>query len=266
MNSGDATTIDDPIISVSAVQHSYTAARRATVSALGPISFQQERHSFLAVLGPSGCGKSTLLSIVAGLVRPTAGEVRIDGQAISRPYRDMGFVFQQDLLMDWRTARQNVMIQGEFQGLKRKNIVDRTDELLLMVGLDGFGDKRPYELSGGMRQRVAICRALVHDPALLLLDEPFGALDALTREQMNVELQRIWLETRKSAVLITHSIPEALFLADRVLVLSNRPGRIVADVHIDAPRPRSLDWLESSSAGAVSHRLREALTDTAEAY
>lgn len=195
---------------------------------------------FISLVGPSGCGKSTILKVIAGLVAPSTGIVSVDGQPLTGPYQGMGIVFQEALLLDWRTVLGNVLLQADVRRMARADLEPRARDLLSRVGLGEFLDRRPYELSGGMRQRVAICRALVHNPSLLLMDEPFGALDAMTREQMNEDLQRLWLDLGMTAFFVTHSIPEAALLSDRVLVMSARPGRLLDDVDIDLPRPRTL--------------------------
>jgi NitT/TauT family transport system ATP-binding protein len=202
------------------------------VTALENIDVTIEAGEFVSIVGPSGCGKSTLLMCVAGLIAPSAGSVDIGNRQVSGPFTDLGIVFQEALLLDWRTVLGNVLFQIEMRGLDPKAYETRARELLARVGLGGFEGKSPWELSGGMRQRVAICRALIHDPPLLLMDEPFGALDTLTRDQMNVDLQRLCAETGKTALFITHSISEAVFLSDRVLVMTPRPGRIIADLKI----------------------------------
>jgi NitT/TauT family transport system ATP-binding protein len=195
------------------------------------------------VVGPSGCGKTTLLKLIAGLLPPSSGEIRIEGRAITKPHGDVGIVFQTAMLLPWRSVFRNVMMPVEVKNLPRETYQKRAQALLKMVGLEGFEHKYPWQLSGGMQQRASICRALVHDPKIMLMDEPFGALDAMTRERMNVELQRIQRETRKTMLLITHSIPEAAFLADRILVMTERPGSIAAVYDVPLPRPRSLDVL-----------------------
>jgi len=205
--------------------------------------FDIQDSQFIAIVGPSGCGKTTILKMLAGLVPYTSGLITIDGNKVNRPQTDLGIIFQDSVLLDWRDVLSNVMLQIEIRGLDQNIYAPRAHELLKAVGLDGFETKKPYELSGGMRQRVAICRALVHDPPLLLMDEPFGALDALTREQISMDIQHLWMEKRKTALLITHSIPEAVLLADRVIVMSPHPGRIVEIIDIDLPRPRRLDQL-----------------------
>ncbi|MGE0715170.1 MAG: ABC transporter ATP-binding protein [Alphaproteobacteria bacterium] len=213
---------------------------RGPVEALAGIDLAVRDCEFLTVLGPSGCGKSTLLKCVAGLEPISAGSIVIDGRTVTRPPPDLGIVFQRDLLLDWRTNLDNVLISVEFLGLRRRDYIERARSLLDVFGLAGFEDRYPWELSGGMRQRVAICRALVDDPGFLLMDEPFGALDALTRDELNLELQRIWLRDRKTVLFITHSVPEAVFLSDRVIVMDRNPGRIAAEFTVDLPRPRSL--------------------------
>ncbi|MGD0023813.1 MAG: ABC transporter ATP-binding protein [Xanthobacteraceae bacterium] len=207
--------------------------------ALDRVDSRIEPGEFVAIVGPSGCGKSTLLSLVAGLLPPTTGRILIDGEEVKRPHPKVGVVFQTDLLLYWRTILDNILLPIEIKGRRRHKYAARADELLDQVGLKGFGGKYPSELSGGMRQRAAICRALVQEPELLLMDEPFGALDALTREQMISDLQTMWLAVNNTLVFITHSIEEAVFLADRVLVMSPRPGRIDLDRRIEIERPRN---------------------------
>jgi NitT/TauT family transport system ATP-binding protein len=230
--------------------------RDGRVSALERIAFDVGEGEFVAVVGPSGCGKSTLLKILAGLLPPSGGEAWLRGSPISGPRRDIGVVFQSPVLFPWRTVLDNVLLPVDVQRLGRAGLRATALDLLGLVGLAGFERRYPWELSGGMQQRVALTRALVHDPAMLLMDEPFGALDAMTREHMNLELQRIWLERRKTVLFITHSIPEAVFLADRVLVMSPRPGRILEDVRVDFARPRSLDVTSAVAFGELVRRLR----------
>jgi NitT/TauT family transport system ATP-binding protein len=181
--------------------------------------------------------------MLAGLVPYTGGSITIAGKKVTRPQTDLGIIFQDSVLLDWRDVISNVMLQVDIRGLDRAQYMPVAKELIKATGLDGFENKKPYELSGGMKQRVSICRALVHDPPLLLMDEPFGALDALTREQISMDIQHLWMEKRKTVLLITHSIPEAVLLADRIVVMSPRPGRIVEIIDIDLPRPRRLDRL-----------------------
>ena len=215
------------------------------VRALDQVSLSAERGTFISIIGPSGCGKSTLLMMVAGLLPSSSGAVLIDGQEVKRPITDVGIVFQSPVLLDWRSTLKNVLIQAEARGLEKTVSEARARDLLASVGLAGFEDRYPFELSGGMQQRVAICRALLHDPTLLLMDEPFGALDAFTRDQMMLDLQRLWLRRQKTVLFITHSVPEAVFLSDYVVVMTPRPGRIDRVLKIDLPRLRAIGVRES---------------------
>jgi NitT/TauT family transport system ATP-binding protein len=237
---GEAAQRKAALIELSSVSKTYRT-RDGDVPSLKPIDFTVLEGEFLAVVGPSGCGKSTLLKMIAGLVPPTAGEIRIEGNPVLKPNRDVGIVFQNALLLPWRTVLGNVMLPIDMKRLSKREYASRAQQLLATAGLAGFEKKMPWQLSGGMQQRAAICRALIHDPKIMLMDEPFGALDAMTRERMNLELQRIQTETRKTVFLITHSIPEAVFLADRVLVMSERPGSIAAVYEVPIPRPRSIE-------------------------
>jgi len=213
-----------------------------TVEACGDINLDIRQSEFVAVVGPSGCGKTTILKMVAGLQPYTSGTITVGGKRVDRPQTDVGIVFQEAIMLDWRDVLANVMLRSISASWNAPNM-SRSRESLKATGLEGFETKKPYELSGGMRQRVSICRALVHGPSMLMMDEPFGALDALTREQISMDIQRLWMETRKTALHITHSIPEAVLLADRVVVMGPRPGRIVEIIDIDLPRPRRLDQL-----------------------
>ncbi len=213
------------------------------MEACAEVHLDIRQSEFVAIVGPSGCGKTTLLKMVAGLVPYSSGSISVGGRKVDRPQTDVGIVFQESILLDWRDVLSNVMLQVDIRGMDRATCEAVAKHLLRQTGLEGFENKKPYELSGGMRQRVSICRALVHDPPLLLMDEPFGALDALTREQISMDIQRVWMEKRKTALHITHSIPEAVLLADRVVVMSPRPGRIVEILDVDLPRPRRLDKL-----------------------
>jgi NitT/TauT family transport system ATP-binding protein len=224
-------------IEVRNVEKVYTV-RGGTRHALRSTSLDVAAGEFVSIVGPSGCGKSTLLMLVAGLIPPTTGSIEVDGTAVMGPVGNVAVVFQRDVLLDWRTVLANVLLPVEIKRLDPASHRRKARELLRSVGLEEFEDKYPAELSGGMRQRVAICRALVQDPGLLLMDEPFGALDALTREQMNLDLQRMWLRDRNTVLFITHSIEEAVLLSDRVVVMSSRPGRIADIVDNDLPRPR----------------------------
>ena len=231
--------------------------RTGPVTALEDIHFSIGQGQFVALVGPSGCGKSTLLKILTGLVPASQGTARLSGTPIAGPRRDIGVVFQSPVLFPWRTVLGNVLLPADVQHLGRAQLTGLAMELLALVGLEGFEKRYPWELSGGMQQRVAIVRALVHNPAILLMDEPFGALDAMTREQMNLELQRIWLEHRKTVLFITHSIAEAVFLADRVFVMTPRPGRIMDDVAIELARPRNLDIMTTSEFGRYVKQIRD---------
>ncbi len=229
------------MIRLDRVAKTYRTRRGDPVEALAETSLTVEENEFVTLVGPSGCGKSTLLKLVAGLVPPTRGTIRVREQEVSAPFPDVGFVFQQPVLLPWRSVLDNVLFSVEMLGLDPRQYRKPARDLLELTGLAGFETKYPHELSGGMQQRVAICRALLPDPGLLLMDEPFGALDAMTREEMSLELLRIWEERRKTILFVTHSIPEAILLADRVVVMSPRPGRIARVIAVDLPRPRTMD-------------------------
>jgi NitT/TauT family transport system ATP-binding protein len=235
----------------------YASYKGEGVLAVDSVHLDIKDGEFLAVVGPSGCGKSTLLKLVAGLITATDGRVLVNGQEVIGPIDSVGIVFQKSILLEWRTALQNVMLQVEMRHLNKGKYEPRARELLYSVGLSGFEDKRPWELSGGMQQRVAICRALIHDPPILLMDEPFGALDALTREQMRVDLEQLWLSSRKTVLFITHSVSEAVLLADRVAVMTPRPGRIQTIIEINLPRPRKLDAQDSPIFRECTHTIRD---------
>ncbi len=249
-----SSTAQAPYIDVRSVAKTYES-ESGNVQALSTVSLEIRQGEFISLLGPSGCGKTTLMMILAGLAAPSQGEVRIGGCKVEGPYTDLGIVFQNAELLEWRTALQNVLLQTEIRKLDAAKYMPVAKRLLEQVGLRGFEDRFPDELSGGMKQRVALCRALVHDPDILLLDEPFGALDAMTRDQMNADLQRLWLEKRKTAILVTHSIDEAVFMSDRVLVMSARPARVLEDIVIDLPRPRSLDIRHTAEFNAYTGRI-----------
>jgi NitT/TauT family transport system ATP-binding protein len=246
----------DALIEASGVAKTYRTRDGEPLVALKDISFAVAPRQFVSIVGASGSGKTTLLNILAGLIPKSAGEIRIRGVPVEGPQADIGYVFQQAVLLPWRTVIENLMLPVEVMGLPRPESRTRALALLDLVGLGGFAERYPYELSGGMQQRVAIARALVYDPALLLMDEPFGALDAMTRESLNLELLRIWHERRKTVVFVTHSIPEAAFLADRVVVLTPRPGRIADIVEVDLPRPRHLDMMQTDQFGRYTSRIR----------
>jgi NitT/TauT family transport system ATP-binding protein len=241
-------------IEIDAVSKIYDSSDGA-VAALEAVSLDVRDGEFISLLGPSGCGKTTLLRMIANLEEPTTGHIRLHGRGLD----GLGFVFQRDVLVNWRTIIDNVLLPIDFKNKKPSAYRERARQLLATFGLQGWENKRPWELSGGMRQRVAICRALIDNPQLLLMDEPFGALDALTRDDLNVELQNLWLHSHKTALFVTHSIPEAVFLSDRVVVISDKPGRVVDIVEIDFPRPRSLSIREETGFGAYSRHLRQVL-------
>jgi len=227
--------------------------------ALEQVSFQVERQEFVCLVGPSGCGKTTLLRLLGGLLKPTTGRVLFEGEPLAHPRRRIGVVFQKANLMPWRSALANITLPLELQGVESGEARRRAEELIELVGLSGFEHSLPRSLSGGMEQRVAIARALIHNPDVLLLDEPFGALDALTRERMGTELLRIWEAHKTTVVMVTHSIPEALLLADRVLVFSPRPGQIRLSLDVPLPRPRRMDMEYEPEFGALAAQVRQAI-------
>ena len=241
-------------------------AASGPVEALAGISLSVDAGEFVSLVGPSGCGKSTLLRIVAGLRPATAGTVSVDGREVTKPIPDIGMVFQAPILLKWRSILENVLLPAELAGKDAGKLRGRALELLEMAGLGGFGEKLPRELSGGMQQRASLCRALLLDPPLLLMDEPFGALDAITRDDMALELLRIWgerdlpREARKTVLFVTHSIAEAVFLSDRVVVMSARPGRIAADLRIDLPRPRTVELRATEAFGRLNLEIFRTLT------
>lgn len=241
------------MIEIQHLEKTYKTRQGDPVHALSDVNLSIRPGEFVSVVGPSGCGKSTLMRILAGLDVQNGGTATVSGQPIRGPRPDVGVVFQQATLLPWKTVLENVVLPATLRGIDR---TARGRELLGMVSLSGFAEKYPFELSGGMQQRVAICRALVCDPDILLMDEPFGALDAITREQMNVELARIQAEQKKTVVFITHSIPEAVFLGDRVVVMSPRPGRISDVLEVGIPRPRTLETMGIPQFGEFCAKLR----------
>lgn len=230
---------------------------RGPLTALEDLSLQVAPGEFVAVLGPSGCGKSTLLKLASGLLPASSGNIMLDGTPVNGPRPDVGIVFQQATLLPWKSVIENVLVPIRAMKLPVSDYRDKAMDLLKLVQLDKFASHYPGELSGGMQQRVAVARGLVHDPALLLMDEPFAALDAMTREHMMIELQRIWASTRKSVLFITHSIQEAVFLADRIVVMSGRPGRVVEEIKVDLPRPRTADTLGVPRFVDIANHLRD---------
>ena len=240
------------------VTHRFATRGRPPFTAIEDVSFTIAGGEFVSLIGPSGCGKSTLMLLVAGLVRASQGEIRVGGRALSSPLTDVGIVFQDHLLLDFRTALENILLQHDVRGLPRD--AGRNDALALMekLGIDHAADRYPRQLSGGMRQRVSIARALIHRPSVLLMDEPFGALDAITRTQIRHDLEMLWLETRKTVLFITHSVEEAVGLSDRVLVMSPSPGRIVEEIAVDLPRPRPAHLGEYPTFNAYAERIHDA--------
>jgi len=235
-------------------------SKTGDVLALEEVNLAVGDGEFVSILGPSGCGKSTLLMIAGGLVPASGGVVEIAGKKVTKPYTDVGIVFQRDLLFDWRTVLGNVLLQADIRrNMTREAAMERARALIAKTGRAGLENPSAGELSGGMRQRVSICRALLHDAGLLLMDEPFGALDSLTRDQMAMDLQRLWMSYRRSVMFVTHNIAEAVFLSDRVVVMSPRPGRIVADIRIDLPRPREIDVYDSPRFTAFQQEIRRTM-------
>lgn len=249
---------DQPIIKLQGIGKTFGRGADA-VEALRDASFDVREGEFVSLVGPSGCGKSTMLRILAGIIDWDQGEVRVRGENPRATRLPVGMVFQAPVLLPWRTVLQNILLPLEMAGINHRAYEGRARELVDWVGLTGFEAKRPYELSGGMEQRVALCRALMNDPVLLLADEPFGALDAMTRDRLNLELQRTWMATGKTVVFVTHSIQEAVFLGDRVVVMTGRPGRVFATVTVGLPRPRELAIQDGGEFGRYAAEVRAAL-------
>jgi NitT/TauT family transport system ATP-binding protein len=244
------------VIRLDGVEKTYRTRRGDVVRAVEDVTLHVAENEFVTLVGPSGCGKSTLLRLVAGLTPATRGAIRVRDTAVREPFADVGFVFQQPVLLPWRSVLDNVLFSVEMLGQPPRQYRKQAADLLELTGLGGFETKYPRELSGGMQQRVAICRALLPDPSLLLMDEPFGALDAMTREEMSLELLRVWEERRKTILFVTHSIPEAILLADRVVVMTARPGRIARVLTIDLPRPRTMELEFDPRFKAASDEVR----------
>jgi NitT/TauT family transport system ATP-binding protein len=244
------------MIHIAGLEKRFKTRSGETVNALTNVSLDIRENEFISVVGPSGCGKTTLLRILAGLENASSGVIQYDGAQISGPRPDVGVVFQQATLLPWNTVLTNVLLPAHLKNDRSEARVKRAEGLLAFMGLKDFAQKYPFELSGGMQQRVSICRALMREPRILLMDEPFGALDAMTREAMNMELMRVWSEERKTVIFITHSIPEAVLLGDRVVVMSPRPGRISEIIDVDVGRPRSLQTMATPKFGETCNHIR----------
>lgn len=242
-------------IKIQGIHKTYLTRTGRTV-ALQNVDLTVGADEFVALVGPSGCGKSTLLRLVSALIKPSKGKILIDRVALSGPSRDVGIVFQQAVLLPWRNVLDNVLLPAEILGLDMKKARERAYQLLDLVGLAGFEKRGPHELSGGMQQRAAICRGLIHNPSVLLMDEPFAALDALTREELGFELLRIWAVEKKTIIFVTHNISEAILLSDRVVAMSPRPGRISEIIEVDLPRPRTIDMEFTQQFKGYSDRIR----------
>jgi len=250
---------NDPILSLIGVTKRFTTRADDSVLALDEVQLDIPRNQFVTIVGPSGCGKSTLLKIISGIIPPSDGAVRFDGKPLVKSSRQIGMVFQRPVLLPWRSVIGNVLFPIEMLGWDVAKYRDEAMRLVEWIGLGGFERALPNELSGGMQQRVAICRALIYDPQMLMMDEPFGALDAMTRDDLSVELLRIWTERKKTVVFVTHSIPEAVLLADRVVIMAARPGRILMDLAVNLPRPRSLATERRVEFQDMVHTIREAI-------
>ena len=253
----------DPLVEMRQVSLAYGRGKDSTL-ALADATINIDKGEFIAVVGPSGCGKSTLMKLVTGLLPPTGGEIRVHGQKVTRPVRGVGMAFQNPTLMPWRTTRDNILLPLEvvephkqrFRANKAE-YVEKVEALLKSVGLGGFGDKYPWQLSGGMQQRSNLCRALIHEPEIMMLDEPFGALDAFTREDLWGVMQSLWMERKFTAVLVTHDLREAVYLADTIYVMSKRPGRVIVKKTVDIPRPRTLETTFEPHFVDIVHELRD---------
>jgi NitT/TauT family transport system ATP-binding protein len=251
-----------PLITVQEVSRIFRGGAQL-VKALDRVSFEINHESFVSIVGPSGCGKSTLLKIVAGLLPASAGSVSVSSRPVEGPLENVGMVFQSPVLLKWRSVLGNVLLPVEFAKLDAAAHMERAWSLLELVGLKGFEEMYPHQLSGGMQQRVSLCRALITDPQLLLMDEPFGALDAMTRDELDMELLKLWQEKKKTVLFVTHSIQEAVFLSDRVFVMSSRPGRLLANMAVDLPRPRTMEMMSASEFGEYTLGIRALLASAA---
>lgn len=247
-----------PLIAVEEVSRVFTSGARY-VTALDRISFEIQAGHFVSFVGPSGCGKSTLLKIIAGLLPASSGIASVSGKRVDQPLKNVGMVFQAPVLLKWRSVLGNILLPVEFAKLDVGDYADKARALIKLVGLDGFEEMYPHELSGGMQQRASLCRALVTDPQLMLMDEPFGALDAMTRDELDMELLRIWEERKKTVLFVTHSIQEAVFLSDLVFVMSARPGRLLETIAIDLPRPRAMEMMSAVKFGEYTLKIRSLL-------
>ena len=251
-----------PLIAVEGISRVFAGGAR-TVTALEKVSFAIETGNFVSIVGPSGCGKSTLLKIISGLLPASSGQIQVNGKRVDRPLENVGMVFQSPVLLKWRSVLGNILLPVEFAKLDLASHLQKAQALINLVGLEGFEEMYPHQLSGGMQQRASLCRALVTDPQLLLMDEPFGALDAMTRDELDMELLRIWDERKKTVLFVTHSIQEAVFLSDLVFVMSARPGRLLEEIAIDLPRPRTLEMMSAARFGEYTLRIRGLLNAAA---
>ncbi|HEX9453587.1 MAG TPA: ABC transporter ATP-binding protein [Candidatus Binatia bacterium] len=254
-----------PLITVDEVSRVFISGAR-TVTALDNVSFKIQAGNFVAIVGPSGCGKSTLLKIISGLLPVSSGTTSVNDHRVTRPMENVGMVFQAPVLLKWRSVLGNILLPVEFAKLDVAAHVDKARALIKLVGLEGFEEMYPHELSGGMQQRASLCRALITDPQILLMDEPFGALDAMTRDELDIELLRIWEESKKTVLFVTHSIQEAVFLSDLVFVMSARPGRLLEIIAIDLPRPRTMEMMSTAKFGEYTLKIRSLLASAGGAH
>jgi NitT/TauT family transport system ATP-binding protein len=255
-----AQSVGEAILAIRGLQHRFNARSGEVIAALDTINLEINAGEFVAFVGISGCGKTTLMKIVGGLTVPSQGEVIYKGQRVTGPIKDLGIVFQKPVLLEWRTVLRNITLQLSMRGLgSAAEQRERAEELLERVGLAGYGNRYPWELSGGQQQRVSLCRALIHNPGLLLMDEPFGALDALTREQLQRDLERMWLAQKPTVLFVTHDVGEAVCLADRVVVLVGKPGAVCADIRIGVGRARGADLLNNPQLQAYAKDVRAVL-------
>jgi NitT/TauT family transport system ATP-binding protein len=258
--SAGAGRVCDPILAIRGVEKKFTARSGEVVAALDSVNLDIMPGEFVAFVGISGCGKTTLMKMVGGLIAPSAGEIIYKGERVAGPIKDLGIVFQKPVLLEWRTVERNITLQTSMRGQGSATEQRRmADNLLERVGLTGYGDRYPWELSGGQQQRVSLCRALIHNPGLLLMDEPFGALDALTREQLQRDLEQMWLAQKPTVLFVTHDVGEAVCLADRVVVLAGKPGTVVADIRIAVGRARGADLLNNPQLQAYAKEVRSVL-------